>query len=201
MLAGLRRRLSYANVTATLALFVALSTGGAYAANTVFSTDIVDNEVYSADVRNANLAGGGLGAIDLADNSVGTSEATGLTGADIQESTLVGVKDGDSCPSGTALFGRLCVKSDGVNRPFYQALDFCASLGLRLPSWSDANTLAMNHNIPNVSEFTPFWTDDTVEFNGIEPSDLRVMIVTDPGGRTIGAGHESFETVCVTEPD
>jgi hypothetical protein len=201
MLAGLRRRLSYANVTATLALFVALSTGGAYAANTIFSGDIVDNEVYRADVRNDDLPGGGLAPADLAANSVGTSEASGLTGADIQESTLVGVKDADSCPSGAPLFGRLCVSVDGVNRDFYSALDYCASLGLRLPGWSEANTLARNHNIPNVSEFTPFWTDDTVEFNGPEPSELRVMVVTDPGGRTIGAGQELWETVCVTEPD
>ena len=41
----IRPRLTYANVVSGLALFVALATGGAYAANTVFSADIVDGEV------------------------------------------------------------------------------------------------------------------------------------------------------------
>lgn len=48
-----RRHLSYANVSATLALVVALS-GTAYAANTVRSKDIVNGQVKTADLgRNA----------------------------------------------------------------------------------------------------------------------------------------------------
>ena len=35
-----------------LALLIALGTGSAYAANTVFSTDIVDGEVKTADLDN-----------------------------------------------------------------------------------------------------------------------------------------------------
>ena len=40
-----------------LALFIALGTGGAYAANTVFSSDIVDGEVKSADIGNNEVRG------------------------------------------------------------------------------------------------------------------------------------------------
>ncbi len=69
----LRTRLTYANVMATLALFVALG-GTAYAVDTVRSSDIVDNEVYSADVRNDNLAGGGLTSGDIANGSMTTLE-------------------------------------------------------------------------------------------------------------------------------
>ena len=50
MATRLRRSLTFANVCSFIALTVALSTGGAYAANTVFSTDIVDGEVKSADI-------------------------------------------------------------------------------------------------------------------------------------------------------
>src|SRR5918994_2701102 len=103
-------RPSPAMIVALVALSVAL--GGTATAlsgsNTVFSDDIVDDEVYSADVRNDNLTHGGLGPADLRVGSVGTSEvlndsatdgglaasdlrpgsvgpseATGLTGADI----------------------------------------------------------------------------------------------------------------------
>src|SRR2546423_4471739 len=75
----MRRRLlsrfTYANVISTLCLFLVLGGGTAVAlsgSNTVFSDDIVDNQVYSADVRNDNLSGGGLGAADLRAGSVGT---------------------------------------------------------------------------------------------------------------------------------
>jgi hypothetical protein len=73
-----------------IALFVALGTGGAYAANTIGSGDIIDNSVQSADlknndvrtqdVRDASLNGGGLIAADIADDA--------LTGAQIDESSL-----------------------------------------------------------------------------------------------------------------
>jgi hypothetical protein len=52
MLARLRGHLSYANVVATIALFVALSTGGAYATHLVVnSSDVVDNSLLGADVK------------------------------------------------------------------------------------------------------------------------------------------------------
>ncbi len=54
MLGKLRSRLTYANVMATLGVFVALG-GTAYAANTVFSTDIVDGQVKSVDIGNGEV--------------------------------------------------------------------------------------------------------------------------------------------------
>jgi len=67
-----------------LALCLVLTSGVAYAANTVTSADIVDgavlsvdignNQVRSADVRDDSLAGGGLQSADLAPGSVGRSE-------------------------------------------------------------------------------------------------------------------------------
>ena len=89
----IRNRLTYANVVATLALVLVIAGGTAYAANTVFSEDIVNgevktadigtNEVRSADVRDDTLANGGLGSADIAKNS--------LKGPDIAESTLQNV--------------------------------------------------------------------------------------------------------------
>ena len=52
MIARFRSRLTFANVCSLLALLIALGTGSAYAANTVFSTDIVDGEVKTADIAN-----------------------------------------------------------------------------------------------------------------------------------------------------
>ena len=97
---GLRRHLTFANVVSALALVIAHGTGGAYAANTVFSSDIVDGQVKVADigqgavatseVLNDTATGGGLTAADLRSQSVGPSEAAGLTGGDIAGDSLKG---------------------------------------------------------------------------------------------------------------
>jgi hypothetical protein len=76
---GLRPRLTYANVTATLALFAALG-GGAYAAavlpaNSVGSKQLQRNAVVTAKIKNNSVSGA-----KLRDNS--------LAGVDINESTL-----------------------------------------------------------------------------------------------------------------
>ena len=103
----LRRHLTFANIAAGLALVIALAGGTAYAANTVFSSDIVNGEVKTGDISNANgvrsvdvrddtQTKGGLGAVDLAPDSVGPSEiqadavrgseiATGVAGGDALE--------------------------------------------------------------------------------------------------------------------
>ncbi len=97
----MRRRflshLTYANVMSTLAVVLVIGGGAAYAANTIISTDIVNNEVYGADVRDDTLAGGGLGHVDLKAGSVRSSEvgADSLTGADVLESGLGTVPDAD----------------------------------------------------------------------------------------------------------
>jgi hypothetical protein len=84
------------NVVGYVALFVALS-GTAYAVdgplpgqNQVGSTDIIDNDVYSADVRNDSLSGGGLGAVDLASSSVGATEiaTSAVGGSEIASSAV-----------------------------------------------------------------------------------------------------------------
>jgi hypothetical protein len=74
MLSRIRSRFTYANVVATLSLFLVLSGGTAVAltgSNTVFSDDIVDNQVKSADVRNDTLTGGGLTGADVKESSLG----------------------------------------------------------------------------------------------------------------------------------
>lgn len=82
-------RLTYANVVATLALFLALGGGTAAVAlqgrNTVDSGDIINQEVKSPDLRNGgvrsvDVRNGRLAGIDVAPNT--------LTGEHIDESTL-----------------------------------------------------------------------------------------------------------------
>ncbi len=79
MLARLRTRLTFANVCSFLALLIALGTGSAYAADTVFSTDIVDGEVMAADIHNSavttnKIRDGHVGNTDLAADAIESSK-------------------------------------------------------------------------------------------------------------------------------
>jgi hypothetical protein len=110
VLARLRPHLTYANVMATFAVFLGLSTGGAYAANTIFSSDIVDGQVKTPDLASAavapdKLAGGAVTSEKVKDNSLAGRDVfdNSLKGADIDESTLTSVGGGG--PAGGDLTG------------------------------------------------------------------------------------------------
>jgi hypothetical protein len=124
----MRRHLTYSNVISTLCLVLILGGGAAYAANTVFSSDIVNgevktadignNQVRSVDVRNDTAPAGGLTAADLrpesvegseiADNSISSSEvlANSLNGSDIADAS-VGPTDLTAGALGARAYGRV----------------------------------------------------------------------------------------------
>jgi hypothetical protein len=86
----IRRALTFANVCSFLALTVALGTGGAYAANTVFSTDIVDGEVKHADLANnsvtsTNIYNGSVLSAEIGDGAVDSAKVANesLTASDL----------------------------------------------------------------------------------------------------------------------
>jgi hypothetical protein len=90
----IRRHLTFANVASFLALFIVLTGGTAVAlsgSNTVFSDDIVNNQVRSADVRDETLSAGGLVAADLQPGSVGSSEVidNSLGSLDVHEESML----------------------------------------------------------------------------------------------------------------
>ena len=65
---SLRSRLTYANVMATIAVFVSLG-GGAYAALRITGREVVNSSLRGADVRNGSLTGR-----DIRDRSIGTRD-------------------------------------------------------------------------------------------------------------------------------
>ena len=90
-----RPRLTYANVVATLALVIAMSTGGAYAATMIRTADIADGAVTTPKLRddavtNRTMADGAVGRSNLAANAVtGAKIADGsLGGADILDGSI-----------------------------------------------------------------------------------------------------------------
>jgi hypothetical protein len=144
-----RPKLSFANVVAVIALFVALG-GSAYAVsvapkNSVTSKSIKKGAIKSVDVKNNNL-----------------------TGTDIKESTLTGV---DRCPSGASnRTGDVCFGGLQGAANWDAAERDCVSKGLRLPSISEALLLMSSGAASGTT-----WADEVLDptlrarVNKVEP--------------------------------
>ena len=132
MLRRLSSRLTYANVVATMALFVALG-GSAYAVNTVRSTDIVDGEVASVDIKNQDIV-----SADVKDQSLTTFDVSTFLGADVVDGTLT-AKDFTKDQRNDSLFvgdvgANTCKYVDfGLNTAVNEAL-------LVTPEWDSASS-------------------------------------------------------------
>jgi hypothetical protein len=109
---SLRRKLTYANVMSTIALFIALAGTSAFAAtqlakNSVGTKQLKSNAVTAAKIKNgsvggakvadgslsgADLAAGSVANANLADNAVGSTkiQEKGVLGKDVGDDTLTG---------------------------------------------------------------------------------------------------------------
>lgn len=138
----MRQRITYANVTATLALFVALG-GGAYAATAITGHDIRAHSLTARNYRANSVTGKAvkektLGIVPRA------KEAVRLDGV-TAERLLV------RCPEGTIPAADTCIET--VARPplpFYSAMLECAKSesqsgpGRRLPTYNEL-AIALTH--------------------------------------------------------
>jgi hypothetical protein len=207
------RRPNHATVVAYLALFVALG-GTAYAVNTVGSDDVINDSLLSEDIKDETVSSrdirpSTIGSGRVANNSLTSADIKNgnVNGDDIQNSTVTGdhihealVSGLDRCPPATtARFGDICAGGPNVSQSWSDANDYCASLNLRLPTLGEAQTLAVNYDVPGVSSPNTFWTDGLMY-----RSDTLVVIVmhedpqSGPGTRLFD--NEDVYTVCVTNP-
>ena len=160
-----------------LALFLVLTGGTAYAANTVFSADIVNGEVKTPD---------------LATSAVTTGKVANqnLTGVDIANQSGV-----DSCTHAALRFGELCVRILQTANTWTGARNLCSSVGLRMPSLGEAESVTSSHDLPTVDETEKFWTEE-LYFNG----GFQAFAVDDSSAAIATPISSSWETVCVTTP-
>jgi hypothetical protein len=146
VLSAFRKHLSYSNVTATAALFVALG-GTSYALVRVDSDDVVNNSLRSADLRNNSVRSNdirdrGVRARDLRPNSIGAGvvkesglgrvpragNAERVGGATAQELRV-------RCPADTAVKAGVCIElSAHPPDGFLGATNVCDNAGRGLPS-------------------------------------------------------------------
>jgi hypothetical protein len=143
MLARLRAHLTYANVVATLALFLALG-GVSYAAIRVGSGSIINNSVRTQDLRNNDIRGKDIRNRTIQHADILTNT---ILGQQIRESTLSKVPDADkldgqdstafklSCPTGTLRHAGGCIETAARSAAdFDTAAHTCGVLGRRLPA-------------------------------------------------------------------
>ena len=208
----IRPRLSYANVTATLALFVALG-GTTYAAT---GGNFILGRSNSASSTTSLSSSGSGPALSVRNTSTGTAGSFNVTAGHPPLTVNSGAKvvnlnadklDGkdssaflDRCsPAFVTRHGRTCAGSDGVARSFYDSISYCAEAGLRLPSLSEAMTLASLFDVPGVSGTDYFWTDAIF----FVPSDSNeyAYVVSDAGSTFATLTSDATpKTVCVGDP-
>ena len=204
MLDQLRQRLTYANVMATVAVFIALG-GSSYAALQIDSDDIANNSVRGADVRNRTLSD-----LDIKRN--------GLTGRTIRESRLGRVpraRDTDrlggltasdlllKCPEGTFLIADVCVETTPRSAANYDAaINACAtaeptrSPGRRLPMYGELRSALSGVQLAPGGEFTA-----DVYATPARPGDFDALVVnTQGGGVEAVASNVAKAFRCVTDP-
>ena len=95
MLTRLRSRLTYANVASSIAMFAALGTGGAYAADTIGSSDIINESILSEDIKDnevktSDIKNNAITSLKINNGSVLNSEigANAVDGSKILDAAI-----------------------------------------------------------------------------------------------------------------
>ena len=150
MLAKVRARLTYANVVATLALFLALG-GVSYGALRIRSAHLVNNSVRTQDLRNNDIRSKDIRNRTIVGRDILTSTVTGLQ---VRETSLGKVPDADKldgqesvtfrdrCPEGTLLHAGACFEtSPRTAATLRTAARTCGAASRRLPLWTELDSL------------------------------------------------------------
>jgi hypothetical protein len=161
MLAYLRARLTYANVVATLALFLALG-GVSYGALRIRSADLVNNSVRTQDLRNNDIRSKDIRNRTIVGRDILTSTVTGLQ---VRETSLGKVPDADTldgqesatfrdhCPTGTLLHAGACFETvPRTSATLRAAARTCGAANRRLPLWTELESLRQE---PGIALATP----------------------------------------------
>jgi hypothetical protein len=198
-MARIRDHVTYANVVATLALFVALG-GTSYAVFHTTSRDVVDNTLRSRDVRNNTLRSRDvrertLRARDLGLDSLGSGvvkeSALGPVPRAFNAEHLGGATEQDlrlRCPQDTLAKAGVCIESaprssDG----FLGATDRCDQAGRGLVTLTQLDRLARTRGPLQQAE----WTASVYRNPGNGPSaveQLEAVLVE-------GGGNISYDRV------
>ena len=205
MLQRLRARLTYANVMATVAVFLAL--GGSAWALTLPRNSVGHEQIKTNAVRSSEVRVNAISASEIRGGAVASSEArnNSLTGTDIVESTLSQVPsaigadlaqdsskvdgiEGDAlrlrCPEGTRFHAGACFENQAREpQTFAAASRDCGDENRRLPTFSELESLrqetgiAINNGINDYELTSNIYSDNgAIESLGIDQGGNRLAI-------------------------
>jgi hypothetical protein len=200
----IKRHLTYANVTATLALFIALG-GSSYAALQLTGRDVRNNSLTGRDVRNNSLTGRDIKEKRLGQvpSARGAGRLSGFPGGRRQSYTALDLIA--KCPPGTLPEANTCPEAPGT-RPaetFSGASSTCSQSGQesgpgrRLPTLGELKAMVGDGRFQLAPEGE---LSSNVVPTGADSLDVIVMA---PNGTTssvpdTGQGARPFR--CVADP-
>jgi hypothetical protein len=189
------RRPTHATIVAYLALFVAVATGGAYAANTIRSSDIVDGEVRNPDLANLSVT-----TPKLASNAVTSTKVlnNSLAGADLAPSALTrGRTISSSCNPESATFVDCGTLEVNLTRPSRVLIIASAMWNSQDPSSTitDGTCYIAVNSALIAPGAEPGETQNISDGNA--KHSLTLTNMTSPA--SLGAGFHTFGLVCLEE--
>jgi hypothetical protein len=184
-------RLTYANVIATIALFVALG-GTSYAALRITGKNIKNNTVTSKDIRNRTIRGKDLKkgllsstkAAPLASSAFQTSRDSGPSGV-APASSYTAVASLSVGPGAYVVFAKVDMHSDDVESSRCRlaaegGLDE-SNRGLRANGTGEAHNLQLAHTFTNAGDITLSCRTSTGNWSASDAKLLAIKV-----GSTVG---------------
>lgn len=211
----LRRHLTYANVMASIAVFLALG-GVSYAAATLNGNQIIGGTVGAGKLKNGTLTSkqvkkdsltgsvieeASLGTVPQAQTAVSATTAGSASTAASAETATSASTAGDAdtldgltasqlqvaCPANTELFGGMCWDEDvRTAHGWILAAVECGEADGRLPSLSELIAYVLQ---PGEQVAGPTWTGDVVDVTGGDPiiaTRDETNAGTSPSGGSLG---------------
>lgn len=198
MIEALRKRLTYANVMATLAVFIALG-GSSYAALSVTGRNVKNSSLTFRDLRRDTLGGSRINESRL--GTVGRARTADRLNGVSAERLLV------RCPEGTFPVSNVCVETAargpapyGTAAVICEGTDRTAGPGRRLPSHDELMTAIGE---PGIALAAGGELTRNVYPSGSVAGEVDVLFVTSNAGSVgitpdTAAGAKAFR--CVADP-
>ena len=197
MLGALRRRMTYANVMSTLAVFIALG-GSAYAVGKISGSQLQNRSVSGKKLKRNTIGGSTvkesrLGRVPHASRA---NNSLRLQGVDAGKLLL-------NCPAGTQYQSDVCIelRARGPAAAYGIARVTCEAANRRLPLYQELAGLLDDFSVPFQEGIGEFVSE--VVQNPSDTTRVRALVITDRTGAVTtvpdsDAGSRPYR--CATDP-
>jgi hypothetical protein len=222
MFRKLRARMSFANVVSVMALTIAMGTGGAYAANTIGSADIIDGEVKTVDlgadavtapkiksnsvdtseivdgaIKTVDISASAVQAANIATSAVQTTDigAGAVQNTDIGADAVTGAKVLDESLTGADVLDETIAGKDVLNESITGADTLDDSIGPDDVSQLNGDTDIQDNTITTFDIATNAIDSDEVLDFGLSNEDVGVLFAQINGDGTVANSSGGVTTI------